>query len=53
MNNDTILCLNLTNTNLDENCSEYLLNMLEKNDTIISLDIDQNPKMNLEDVRKI
>ena len=51
--NDTLLCLNLTNCNLDENCSEYLLSMLEKNDTIINLDVDQNPKMNLEDVRKI
>ncbi|EAR89183.1 hypothetical protein TTHERM_00577380 (macronuclear) [Tetrahymena thermophila SB210] len=52
-NNDTLLCLNLTNTNLDENCSDFLVQMLEKNDTIINLDIDQNPKMNLEDVRKI
>lgn len=51
--NDTLLCLNLACTNLDENCSEYLVSMLEKNDTLINLDIDQNPKMNIDDVRRI
>ena len=51
--NTTVLCLNLSNCELNEQCSEYLCRMMERNQTIINLDIDSNPDMNLYHVRAI
>eukprot|EP00825_Cyclidium_porcatum_P044768 TRINITY_DN663_c0_g6_i8.p1 TRINITY_DN663_c0_g6~~TRINITY_DN663_c0_g6_i8.p1 ORF type:complete len:278 (-),score=63.69 TRINITY_DN663_c0_g6_i8:146-979(-) len=51
--NDSLLSLNLCNTGLDKRCSEIIKKMLEKNQTLIILDIDQNPQMDLNDVRQI
>lgn len=51
--NETLLQLNLCNTGLDKRCSEVLKRMLERNTTLILLDIDQNPQMDLFDVRQI
>lgn len=40
--NDIILYMNLTNTHLNAECGEYLERMLQKNQTLIMLDVDQN-----------
>ncbi|CAD8043508.1 unnamed protein product [Paramecium primaurelia] len=50
--NDTLLQLNLCNCKLDEKCGEALANALRDNTSLICLDITENPKMNLNDVRK-
>ena len=52
-NNKSLLHLNLTNTNMDVTCSQALLEAMKENKTLIMLDISQNAKMNLNDVREI
>lgn len=52
-NNKTLLQLNLCNTGLNEECGRLLLAALKENKTCIMLDISQNPKMGLMDVREI
>jgi hypothetical protein len=51
--NQTLLCLNLANCQLNESCGEFLCRMMERNHTIINLDLDSNPDMNLYHVRQI
>ena len=58
--NDTLLSLNLNNSGLDSTCSRLLREMMEQNSTLIwyccrycSLDIDNNPEMNIDDVISI
>ena len=51
--NKSLLCLNLTNTNLDAECGKVLLEAMKDNKTCIMLDITQNTKMGLNDVREI
>lgn len=48
--NDTVLCINLTNTGLDSVCSKKMRSIFDTNKTLILLDLDGNPKMNLDDV---
>ena len=48
--NDTVLCINLTNTGLDSECSRVMRSIFDTNRTLILLDLDGNPKMNLDDV---
>lgn len=48
--NDTLLSLNLNNTGLDVGASKKIREMMEINQTLINLDIDNNPEMNIEDV---
>ena len=38
--NKALLYLNLCNTNLNKECGEILMNMMEHNSTIIALDLD-------------
>ena len=45
--NDTVLTLNLHNTNLDEKCGQALVEALEENETIIMIDLENNPNLNL------
>ena len=51
--NDTLLSLNLNNTNLDEKAGAALVSALEENKYLILLDIENNPRLSLYDVRKI
>lgn len=51
--NSSLLSLNLTNTGLDAACGKSLLEAMRENKTCIMLDISQNPKMNIMDVREI
>lgn len=51
--NTSILHLNLCNTKLDETCGKMLLDALRENKTIIMLDVSQNPKLGLMDVREM
>jgi ABC-type iron transport system FetAB ATPase subunit len=51
--NDTLLSLNLNNTNLDEKAGMALVRALEENESIIMLDIENNPKIGLTDVRRV
>lgn len=46
-NNETLLCLNLSNTNLNAECGTDLERMLEKNKTIIMLDVSENPELKI------
>jgi len=46
--NKDLVILNLNNCNMDDKCSEALLEaMKKKNKTLISLDIENNRNMNL------
>lgn len=51
--NDSLLSLNMNNTHLDERSGQALVNAMEENESIIMLDIENNPKLNLHDVRRI
>lgn len=51
--NVVLISLNLNSTGLDKKCSAMLAEAMEKNDTLILLDIEGNPKMNIYDVRRI
>lgn len=51
--NDTLLSLSLNGTGLDEVCSRHLREMVEHNSTLILLDIDNNPEMNIDDALAI
>jgi hypothetical protein len=51
--NDCILSLNLNNTNLTEECGAALVEAIEINETLIMLDIENNPKISLHDIRRI
>mmetsp|Transcript_32145 Transcript_32145/g.37072 ORF Transcript_32145/g.37072 Transcript_32145/m.37072 type:complete len:296 (+) Transcript_32145:329-1216(+) len=42
--NDSIICLNLNNTGLDQKCGKALADAMEKNHSIIMLDIEGNRK---------
>lgn len=42
--NDSIICLNLNNTGLDKVCGKALADAMEKNHSIIMLDIEGNRK---------
>ena len=48
--NDTVLCINLTNTGLDQHCSKMLRQVFNHNKTLILMDLDGNPNMALEDI---
>ncbi|CAD8052356.1 unnamed protein product [Paramecium sonneborni] len=50
--NDTLLELNLCNCKLDEKCGDFISAALRNNTSLICLDITENPKMSLNDVRK-
>lgn len=49
------MSLSLNNTNLESECSAYLRDAMEKNKTMILLDIEgsKNSEMNIYDVRAI
>lgn len=49
--NESVLWLNLNSTNLDAEAGGYLEKMLEKNHTIIMLDIANNPNLEISQVR--
>ena len=49
----TLISLNLNSTGLDSECSRFLAEAMEENDTIINMDIEGNPLMNIHDVRRI
>lgn len=51
--NETLLYMNLTNTNLNAKCGEFLEKMLEKNHTLIMVDVDQNRLLKIPHVRNI
>jgi hypothetical protein len=51
--NDTLLSLNLNNTNLDEKAGAAIVNALEENESLIMLDIENNPRISLHDVRRV
>ena len=51
--NVVLISLNLNSTGLDKKCSAMLAEAIEDNDTLILLDIEGNPKMNIYDVRRI
>ncbi|EGR27530.1 hypothetical protein IMG5_194790 [Ichthyophthirius multifiliis] len=51
--NENLLCINFTNCCLNEKCGEFLLSLIYGNENLISLEIDQNVKINIEQVRKI
>ena len=51
--NETLLYLSLANCNLDNESGKLLRNAIEQNDVIIHLDLSNNPKMSLNDVRAI
>ena len=53
MENETLLYLSLANCSLDHECGRLLRNAVEQNDTIIHLDLSNNPSMSLNDVRAI
>lgn len=40
--NETLLYINLTNCHLNAECGDYLERMMQKNQTIIMMDLDQN-----------
>ena len=50
MHNDTILCINFTNTGLNKECSKRMRKVFNTNKTLILLDLDGNPNMDLNDV---
>ena len=51
--NRVLISLNLNSTDLDNECSSLLSDAMKFNDTLINLDIESNPKMNIAHVRKI
>lgn len=51
--NDTLLYLNLNNTELSANSGHAILNMLRHNKKLILLDIERNPKIDYETARAI
>ncbi|KRW99164.1 hypothetical protein PPERSA_07407 [Pseudocohnilembus persalinus] len=51
--NNTLLSLNLTNNNLNAECGDALERLLEKNTTLIMVDVDQNKDLNIQQVRNI
>lgn len=48
-----MVALNLNNCNLNEECSKMLADAMEENDTMIDLDIEGNPDMDIYDCRRI
>ena len=52
--NVSLLSINLSDCNLDNECSEYILKMLRSNDTIINVDLHRNPKISkIDNIREI
>lgn len=51
--NDTLLYLNLNNTDLSSTSGHAILNMLRHNKKIIMIDIERNPKVDYDTVRAI
>ncbi len=51
--NTNLISLNLNSCDLNKNCSRMLADAMEENDTLILLDVEGNPKMDIFDVRKI
>ena len=51
--NRTLISLNLNTCGLNAKCSAMLAEVMDYNDSIINLDVEGNPDMNLYDVRKI
>lgn len=51
--NDTLMHLNLNNTGLTDTSGKVILNTLKVNKKIIMLDIEKNPFIKLDTVRKI
>ena len=52
-NNQNLLYLSLCNCNLDFESGKLLREAVETNDVIINIDLTQNPKLNLFDIRAI
>lgn len=51
--NVVLISLNLNSTGLDAECSSMLAEAIEDNHTLILLDVEGNPNMNIYDVRRI
>ena len=51
--NDTLTHLSLYNTSLTDSAGKLILDMLEHNESLILLDIEKNPEIKLETIRKI
>ena len=51
--NRVLISLNLNSTDLDSECSALLADAMQYNSTLISLDIEGNPEMDLNHVRNI
>ena len=51
--NVTLIWLNLNSTCMDDKCSQLLVEAMKYNTTLIHMDIEGNPNMDIYDVRKI
>jgi hypothetical protein len=53
MTNDTLMYLNLNNTELSATSGHHILNMLKHNKKLILMDIERNPKIDYDTARAI
>ena len=51
--NDTLTHISLYNTSLTDSAGKLILDMLENNESIILLDLEKNPEIKLDTIRKI
>lgn len=51
--NDTLTHLSLYNTSLTDSAGKMILNMLDNNESLILLDLEKNPEIKLDTIRKI